>query len=369
MNLRDWGISTLIILCCFLLASCDERIDATQNAPTPTPGIEEPDVMQSLLKQNAELIEANKTLMAELQQMKTTNSIPSAQAQPMMIPASPNASADELWRQVMEIANKSLIEDEHKQKLLNTGSKLISGLNIAIAAQGAAQEAVDTLEMKAQEDETGEIALKLADAKNRLAAAQAEIELYQRDLAALIEPYKRLQPPQLQPILAPPENQTSYDGLSIAPRATITDDGEFLIKISFVVTNSMNRPRLATVTTRYNLNTMQTVVPTPTPTVAPTPTPTPDEEADEEDDEEIEMEDDEDLDAIATPTPDPQLVPYEYPAAFLSQIHKATRTAWRSGLLRFQRKLTTEELFLFVQIINRKDFTPIAVNFEEESEE
>lgn len=364
MNMRDWGISQLIIICCVLLTSCDERIDATQNAPTPTPGIEEPDVMQSLLKQNAELIEANKTLMAELQQMKTTNSIPSAQAQPMMIAASPNASADELWRQIMEIANKSLIEDEQKQKLLNIGSKLISGLNIAIATQGAAQEAVDTLEMKAQEDETGDVALKLADAKNRLAAAQAEIEQYQRDLAALIEPYKRLQPPQLQPVMMPPENQTSYDGLSIAPRAIITDDGEFIIKLSFVVTNSMNSPRLATVTTRYNLNTMQTVVPTPTPTVAPTPTPG-------EDEEEVDMEEDdeEEFEEIATPTPDPQLVPYEYPAAFLSQIHKATRTAWRSGLLRFQRRLSVEELFLFVQLVNRKDFTPIAVNFEEESDE
>ncbi len=364
MNMRDWEISPLIIICCVLLSSCNERTDATQSAPTPTPGIEEPDVMQSLLKQNAELIEANKTLMTELQQMKTTNSIPSAQAQPMMIAASPNASADELWRQIMEIANKSLIEDEQKQKLLNIGSKLISGLNIAIATQGAAQEAVDTLEMKAQEDETGDVALKLADAKNRLAAAQAEIELYQRDLAALIEPYKRLQPPQLQPILAPPENQTSYDGLSVSHRAEITPDGEFLIKISFVVTNSMNRPRLATVTTRYNLNTMHTV-PLVAPTPTPTATPTPDEESDENE-EDVE-EESEAFEEIAPP--DPQAIQYEYPAAFLSQIHKATRTAWRSGLLRFQRRLTTEELFLFVQLVNRKDFTPIAVNFEEESDE
>ena len=363
MKRWDCGISSLIImLLCVCVSSCNERTDATPDAPTPTPGVEEPDVMQSLLKQNAELIEANKTLMAELQNMKTTNSIPNAQPQPMMIAETPNASADELWRQIMEIANKSLIEDEQKQKLLNTGSKLISGLNIAIATQTANQEAVDTLEMKAQEDETGDIALRLADAKNRLAAAQAEIGQYQRDLAALIEPYKRLQPPQLQPVMIPPENQTSYDGLSISHRAEITNDGEFIIKISFVVTNTMNKPRLATVTTRYNLNTMQTVVPTPTPTPSPTPTP-----EDSEEDEEI-GDEEEEFEEIATPTPDPQLIQYEYPAAFLSQIHKATRQAWRSGLLRFQRRLTTEELFLFVQLVNRKDFTPIAVNFEAEEE-
>lgn len=348
MNLRDWGISTLIIIACILLNSCNERTNAMQNTPTPQPAPEEPDVMQSILKQNAELIEANKTLMAKLQQLKTADSMPNVtqQTQPMMISETPNASADEIWRQIMEIANKSLIEDEQKQKLLNTGSKLISGLNIAIATQTSAQEAVDALEIKAQEDENGDVALRLADAKNKLAAAQAEIEQSQRDLAALIEPYKRLQPPQLQPIMMPPENQTSYDGLSIAPYAEITKDGEFLIKISFVVTNTINSPRLATVTTRYNLNTMQTVVPAPQATPAP--------EDDEED------EDDEEPAEIA-----PERIQYEYPAAFLSQIHKATRRAWRSGLLRWNRKLTQTELCLFVQLVSRKDFTPIAVNAED----
>lgn len=375
MNLRDCGISSLlIILFCVMLSSCNERTDATQNAPTPTPGVEEPDVMQSLLQQNAELIEANKTLMAELQNMKTTNSIPNAQPQPMMIPETPNTSSDELWRQIMEIANKSLIEDEQKQKLVNTGSKLISGLNIAIATQAANQEAVDTLEMKAQEDENGDIALRLADAKNRLAAAQAEIEQYQRDLAALIEPYKRLQPPQLQPIMMPPENQTSYDGLSISPLAEVTDDHQFIVKISFVVTNTMNKPRLATVTTHYNLNTMQTVV-----KLTPTPTPTAqqDEEAEsigeEGDEENEEIDDDMEEDFASegtTPIIDPHTIQYEYPAAFLTQIHRATRQAWRSGLLRWNRKLTTEELCLFVQLTNRKDYTPITLNEEEiEAEE
>ena len=337
----------IIILLCLLLllTSCEERTDATPDAATPTPTIEEPDVMQSLLKQNAELIAANKTLMEELQQMKTTNSLPLAQPQPMMISTAPNASADELWRQIMEIANKSLIEDEQKQKLLNTGSKLISGLNIAIATQTSAQEAVDALEIKAQEDENGDVALRLADAKNKLAAAQAEIEQYQRDLAALIEPYKRLQPPQLQLPTVPMENQRSYDGLSISPYAEVTEDGEFLIKISFVVTNTINSPRLATVTTRYNLNTMQTIIPAPQATPAP--------EDDEED------EDDEEPAEIA-----PERIQYEYPAAFLSQIHKATRRAWRSGLLRWNRKLTRAELCLFVQLVSRKDFTPIAVNSE-----
>ena len=347
MNLWDWRISPLILMSMLLCCSCNDRTNATQNTPTPQPAPEEPDVMQSLLKQNAELIEANKTLMAELQQLKTTNSIPNTaqQAQPMMISTTPNASADEIWRQIMEIANKSLIEDEQKQKLLNTGSKLISGLNIAIATQTSAQEAVDALEIKAQEDENGDVALRLADAKNKLAAAQAEIEQYQRDLAALIEPYKRLQPPQLQLPTVPMENQRSYDGLSISPYAEVTEDGEFLIKISFVVTNTINSPRLATVTTRYNLNTMQTIIPAPQATPAP--------EDDEED------EDDEEPAEIA-----PERIQYEYPAAFLSQIHKATRRAWRSGLLRWNRKLTRAELCLFVQLVSRKDFTPITVNSE-----
>lgn len=292
----------------------------------------------------------------------------------MMIPETPNASADELWRQIMEIANKSLIEDEQKQKLLKTGSELISKLSVAIATQTAAQEAVDTLEMKAQEDENGDIALRLADAKNRLAAAQAEIEQHQRDLAALIEPYKRLQPPQLQPIMMPPENQTSYDGLSISPFAEVTDDHQFIVKISFVVTNTMNKPRLATVTTHYNLNTMQTVV-----KLTPTPTPTaqPDEEAESigeegnEENEEIDDDMEEDFASEGTtPIIDPHTIQYEYPAAFLTQIHRATRQAWRSGLLRWNRKLTTEELCLFVQLTNRKDYTPITLNEEEiEAEE
>ena len=352
MNLWDRGISPLILMSMLLFCSCNDRTNATQNTPTPQPAPEEPDVMQSLLKQNAELIEANKTLMAELQQLKTTNSVPNTaqQAQPMMISTTPNASADEIWRQIMEIANKSLIEDEQKQKLLNTGSKLISGLNIAVATQISAQEAVDALEIKAQEDENGDVALRLADAKNKLAAAQAEIEQYQRDLAALIEPYKRLQPPQLQPVMMPPENQTSYDGLSIAPYAEVTDDGQFIIRLSFVVSNTMKQPSLATITTRYNLNTMQTM-----PLIAVTPTVKTEEGENEEDEEEEEIEE----------PADPQMIQYEYPAAFLSQIHKATRRAWRSGLLRWNRKLTRAELCLFVQLVSRKDFTPIAVNSED----
>ena len=161
----------------------------------------------------------------------------------------------------------------------------------------------------------------------------------------------------------PMENQRSYDGLSISPFAEVTDDGQFIIRIAFVVSNTVDKPRLASVRTKYNLGTMQTVL-------EPTPTPAPQAHERDDDAEEDEEIDDEDFEeAPETPIIDPHTIKYEYPAAFLSQIHRATKTAWRSGLLRWNRRLTTAELCLFVQLLNRKDFTPIALDMEEATEE
>ncbi len=312
---------------------------ANKPAPTPaTPAVAVNEDLQKLLEMNKMLIAQNAELKAKLE------TLPKMQAQPVALQKSspqppaanvalPPATPEEYLRRIQEIAGKAIVNTDEKDRFLKAGSKLIQQLEEAAATRTATEEAMNLFEQKAQTDEnSGDAEIKLTEAKKKLAEADTLIAQYTRDLDAMIQPYAKMQAPQLTQPAPPPENRQTYSNLRIEPTMRVTPDG-FLVRVHFVLTNTIERPQVQALTADFNLSTM-----------TPMPPPKP-------------------IDPNADPDdadPDADVIAYEFPVAMLTQIYADAHKAWRSGIIKWHgRKPTTQEKIDLLYILTRKDLQPV----------
>lgn len=242
-----------------------------------------------------------------------------AYAQTIQFAASTTATtADEYWRQIQEIADQNLLSRAEKTKLLKEGSALIQKLQEAQQNLQIDLESVQFLEVKAQDDGLDGL-IALNNAKKKMAEQMTLIAQYQRDIETLINPHTSvsntpkmpgtltpgtLTPDALTPGIGQPVMRFSH--LSMDSEVAITQNRTFLVTLHFFVTDHhSDPPQLVSVTDIFNLNTMQSAS-----------------------------------------------KQFFYPDYFLKDIYELVRKTWRGQGVKWNRKPTTEDLQVFLTIIN-----------------
>lgn len=228
----------ILILLMLLMCACQkqtEQANASTFETSEAEFIEEPEPIQEILTQNANLMAQNQQLTEELQRLKnaaTLVTIPE-EPQPAVSPQTaiaaavvftPDAPAN-AWQYVQSIAARSMVDGEAKTTFLQTASKLIKEWEESQNAIAGQQESIRYLEIQAQDDP--DAIGKLAEAKQKLTELQAVSLQAQRDLDTLIAPYRKLQP---QAVITP---EPQYGNLSVLPSITITEFGEFVVTIRY----------------------------------------------------------------------------------------------------------------------------------------
>lgn len=238
---------------------------------------------------------------------------PPARAQTLQYAASstnPTTSADDYWRQIQEISEKYIIGRDDKTKFLKDGSALIQKLQEAQQNLQIDLDSVQFLEVKAQ-DEGLDGLIALNNAKKKMAEQMSLIAQYQRDIETLINPYKTASStPKMPGTLTPNVGQsaTRYSHLSMESEIVITQNRTFLVTLHFFYTDSKNDPpQLVNVTDVFNLSTMTSVG-----------------------------------------------EKFFYPEYFLKDVYELVRKTWRDQGVKWNRKPTTEDLQVFLTVINNQ---------------
>lgn len=237
---------------------------------------------------------------------------PPARAQTLQYSASNTnsiTSADDYWKQIQEIAGKYILGRDDKTKFLKDGSALIQKLQEAQQNLQIDLDSVQFLEVKAQ-DEGLDGLLALNNAKKKMAEQMTLIAQYQRDIETLINPHKTVSAPKMPGTLTPNVGQpaTRYSHLSMESEIVITQNRTFLVTLHFFYTDSKNDPpQLVNVTDVFNLSTMTSVG-----------------------------------------------EKFFYPDYFLKDIYELVRKTWRDQGVKWNRKPTTEDLQVFLTVINNE---------------
>ena len=229
-----------------------------------------------------------------------------AYAQTLQFTASTSTTADDYWRQIEELSS-TILGRTDTTKFLKEGSALIQKLQEAQQNLQIDLDSVQFLEVRANADGIDGI-LKMNDAKKKMAEQMSLIAQYQRDIETLINPYKTVNTPKMTGTLTPNIGQPAvrYSHLSMDSEIVITQNRAFLVTLHFFYTdNHSDPPQLLSVTDIFNLNTMQSTS-----------------------------------------------KQFFYPNYFLKDIYELVRKTWRGQGVKWNRKPTTEDLQVFLTIIN-----------------
>jgi len=218
-------------------------------------------------------------------------------------------TTEDYWKQIQVIAQQNIIGQNDQTKFLQRGSDLIQKLEEAQAKLQVDLESLQFLEVKANDEGVDGI-LKMNEAKKKMTEQITLIAQYQRDLATLIQPYKSVNVPKMSGTLTPNigTQATRFSHLSMESEIVMTQNRSFLVTLHFFFTdNHADPPQLMSVTDIFNLSTMQSTS-----------------------------------------------KQFFYPEYFLKDIYELVRKTWRGQGVKWNRKPTTEDLQVFLTVINHE---------------
>ena len=225
-----------------------------------------------------------------------------------------DAAPEQYWQKVQQAAGRIAGRDE-RAKFLQEGSRLIQQLETTLTALQIETEAIEFFETRAASYELDDI-LKLNQARQSIAAKNSLARQYRRDIETLLHPYS--QPTgvaQMRGTLTP-NIASSLDALADASRYShlradreivITPKQHFLMTIHFFFTDYRSEPpQLLNVTDVFDLKAMQS-----------------------------------------------SSKEFFYPEYFVKDIYELARKMWRGQGITWNRQPTTEDLQIFLTIINQ----------------